>query len=427
MRKPRHRGIDLVALLACSLLAAFPGSILHAADPGSESTAQIFKTFLERLAMDRSAAEKEKAAILEHIAKAESFLSGLTLPKDAAADAKARQAIAKDRDALNKVDQRLRLEEQATRSEKLAIPRGLRGTVNKRTAAGWEPMSENTPFLPGDEIRTSSDGQVTLLFDDGSRIELERNSQFRYLPPATGKQLSETVYELIMGVIRVKVRSTPDAVRGEVRVKTRTAVAAVRGTEFRLCVDDRGMTHLVPFTGTVELTADAAKIDRSALDRWWQPEADVPPHAPLPQGRFLRVVNVRGNPRVQAADGSSREAKAGDLLTIGNRLDAGGGGFALVDLSRGYRAALGADTQIEIKPSDVPGKPIYAILAGRLHAEETSTGAATADDEPPFATPNETVDVLGAAFDVGLSQTQESDFVVFAGSLIVSERKTGDK
>ncbi|MEI7751552.1 MAG: FecR domain-containing protein, partial [Candidatus Omnitrophota bacterium] len=103
------------------------------------------------------------------------------------------------------------------------------------------PAQDGMVILPGDEVKTASEGSVEVILDGGKvgRVEVKEGSLFRIAKaetdPATGDM--NTLLDLAIGKILVKVESLKGNSRFE--VKSPTALTGVRGTLFEVTVKEK--------------------------------------------------------------------------------------------------------------------------------------------------------------------------------------------
>lgn len=168
-----------------------------------------------------------------------------------------------------------------------AMASTLRGTVEVKTAAGWQRLTPDTALQPGEEIRTGPDGFAEVMFNDGSRINLHGNTSF----VLASEDAAGATYRLSAGRLKAQVdralRQRPYA------INTPVAAVAVRGTDFLLDIAPDGASELVVLQGEVDFGPLAATtrtpvrqgeravlgadgtlrgplpVDLKALSPWW--------------------------------------------------------------------------------------------------------------------------------------------------------------
>lgn len=354
---------------AACVLALFLGS-----DPAAAAETTVSKKALTWLEGERMLAEEELQALKAHEAEMAGLLrqaegaEALAINvNDQEALPVAREAAAVARIALTRAAERVVRQEgillklqtaiswgEPPRDGPIAVPVLATGVVMRKVGSGWQPIGAG-PIRRGDEIRTGHNGRVDLYFEDGCRVHLRPNTTFLY----TG-----TMYQLLKGKIHNLIVPVPGAIRGElIRHRTITAVVAVRGTEFDLAIDERGLTHLTPYSGTVELAADAEGMQGVRPDRWWE-----------------------------------------------------GAGTTRIDLGAGYTALLAAGTELEIG-KDAEGEPAYVLHQGRVYVFPGKEGETA--PAPRIVAANAVVTPVQAAFEVSLGGDGLADIVPLAGMVEV--------
>jgi len=112
-----------------------------------------------------------------------------------------------------------------------------------RRSSGWRNVDVLPhPLLSGDRVRTGQRARATIVYTDGSRIELGADSSL-VLEESSPQRVS---MRLNLGTLKAFVQKLLSC-RFEVR--TPSAVAAVRGTEFRVRVLSGGRTHVDLYKG----------------------------------------------------------------------------------------------------------------------------------------------------------------------------------
>lgn len=123
----------------------------------------------------------------------------------------------------------------------------ISGTVQVHSQ-DWVIVSK-TPYTVenGSTVRTAARGRATLVFPDGSRVELAGNTSF------TLEETSPTSYRLGLSLGRLKAFVAHVASRS-FQVRTPTSVAAVRGTEFQVEVLGDGSTNVDLYKGLLAVS-----------------------------------------------------------------------------------------------------------------------------------------------------------------------------
>jgi len=351
------------------------------------------------------------------------------LPIARQAVALAEQGLGKAHERVARQDEKLAAIDRAL-SLKTAVPGvtlAIRGEVQKQEGKAWVPLTSAAPLKSGEAIRTGLTGSADVIFRDGSRVQLGPNSEF-LLEEQTPQR---STYRLLNGFIHdlfkppQRFRTFGGGLRGQlIQYNTPTAILAVRGTEFDLKLDEQGVTHLVPYAGTMELTAEAGKLNRSKLDRWWESGTPAAAPTPLPPGKVLRLAALQGEVRIEGVDGASRAAAVGDLLARGERLITGDTGLAHLDLAGGYRASAGPNTRLKIATeNNSSGRQRCALEQGRVHMVGTPAHTPKTSRSPGFVTPNAVLRGNGAEFEVTVDAHGLTDVIPLAGSLEVTAKR----
>lgn len=106
----------------------------------------------------------------------------------------------------------------------------------------WNQVSEGYTLKEGDSVKTQRRSQTTLLFEDGSKVEVAARSFF-VLEAAKKAQKS---LSFSFGRMKAFVQKTMSQ---RFSVRTPTAVCSVRGTEFQVDVAQNGATTVDLFSG----------------------------------------------------------------------------------------------------------------------------------------------------------------------------------
>lgn len=139
---------------------------------------------------------------------------------------------------------------------------------------------------------------------------------------------------------------------------------------------------------------------------------------PNPQTAVLSA--VRGLVEVQAADGVWKAARAGDLLTVGQRLRTGALSSAALSFYDGSRAALGPSTEIALTAVDAQrtGKRVVQLTQISGESDHVVAKAANTESVYEVATPSGTGRARGTAFHVSVSLVVR--FTVSEGAVAVT-------
>lgn len=115
------------------------------------------------------------------------------------------------------------------------------GDVNASNIAGdnTHKLKKDDLLVSGDSLNIGKNSLVKLLLADGSKVDIQPNSNlsiqdsYQYV----GKETFVTNLKLVKG--RTQVSANPEHVVGNtLKVQTASAVAAVRGTQFRVTADE---------------------------------------------------------------------------------------------------------------------------------------------------------------------------------------------
>ena len=115
------------------------------------------------------------------------------------------------------------------------------GDVNATSIAGGDThkLKKDDLLVAGDSLDTGKNSLVKLLFADGSKIDIQPNSNlsiqdsYQYV----GKETFVTNLKLVKG--RSQISANPEHVVGNtLKIQTPSAVAAVRGTQFRVAAEE---------------------------------------------------------------------------------------------------------------------------------------------------------------------------------------------
>jgi len=115
----------------------------------------------------------------------------------------------------------------------------------KSDEVNWLPVTKGLYLTENDEIKTGSDGAVSLILDTGSKIEIGSLTKVKIAKLTD----TDTLLDLTMGELESKV----EKLKGNMsfKVKTPASVCAVRGTRFKIVVERTGKTRVTVFAGLV--------------------------------------------------------------------------------------------------------------------------------------------------------------------------------
>jgi hypothetical protein len=117
--------------------------------------------------------------------------------------------------------------------------------VQRTGTAATEPLQERAPLYSGDVTNTGANSKATLLFNEGSRLDVNSGSVVEFTKPVRVSGGRQSLFRLIKGEVFMRARSS-------LAVQTRSATAAVRGTAFDLTSDAQGNSALTVHEGSVD-------------------------------------------------------------------------------------------------------------------------------------------------------------------------------
>lgn len=258
--------------------------------------------------------------------------------------------------------------ENAELSARIASMRG-QVLVTKGGQTAGVSATPNSTLEEKDVVMTGPDGEVTIVFPDGSSILVEPGSRFevRLLGFSRGEVRDRSfVVQVGSAVARFSQRFGKGS-RGV--ISTPTAVAAVRGTAFRVAYDPGTSRRVAPLTyvavveGTVEFRSatGATQVQR--------------PQVGVTSGAQLQATQTLSFTRMQAIDAqvaqlAALEKPMGRLESLERRINTaldpllrllgvspGGGGWSALDSARQtatQTALRRIGTELEGVGSDVP-------------------------------------------------------------------------
>jgi len=157
--------------------------------------------------------------------------------------------------------------------------------IRRQGQEGWNDLGDGKDLFlrAGDQVRTGDDGKATFHMDDGSLINIDRNSTVEIEGP---DRIAVT-----LGVIQTQIR---ERLASKFEVRTPSAVTSVRGTGFVVDVRKNGDTEVTVLEGSVwvrgpagdgEVVAEAGNrvlvpsgrlpgppqaIDLKTISHWWE-------------------------------------------------------------------------------------------------------------------------------------------------------------
>jgi hypothetical protein len=118
----------------------------------------------------------------------------------------------------------------------------------------------------GDIIKTSNDGFVEILYDNGTKVAIKKNSEVKIGDKNINNDKNIT---LASGGISAKFAK---ASKGESKIITPTAICAVRGTDFDVAVSKGGDTKVELSNGKLNVRNSYGSVD---LDGGFSAETDL--------------------------------------------------------------------------------------------------------------------------------------------------------
>jgi hypothetical protein len=106
-------------------------------------------------------------------------------------------------------------------------------SIQKAGEADWLPVEKGMPLENQDRLKTGNDGYAEILYDDGSLVKMEENSEITLEEVSAdykSKKITSKV-SLWFGRLLLNIAKFTHA-QSRFTVKTPTVVAGVRGTEF---------------------------------------------------------------------------------------------------------------------------------------------------------------------------------------------------
>jgi hypothetical protein len=141
---------------------------------------------------------------------------------------------------------------------------GVSGGAEIGRRGEWTAAGVGSEIFQGDELRTAAGGQMRIVFQDDSVLNLGSDSRLlvdeQVFDPK--KSPARSVIQLLQGRVRALVSEYYRENGATYEIETATAVAGVRGTEFVVSYDSgAAVTEIVGVTGKVEVHS---VLDRAA-------------------------------------------------------------------------------------------------------------------------------------------------------------------
>jgi hypothetical protein len=157
--------------------------------------------------------------------------------------------------------------ELATAADPTGSVTAVEGQAETMRAGGaeWTPLATGAPVFVGDQLRTSPDGKVKLLFNDESVLTLGPGSNLTITEQVAGAAAPVSRFGLLLGTVRAVVTERYQAPGARFELETPTAVAGVHGTGFIATYD--GAADESVFVGLFDTTIVRSRAERDAAHR----------------------------------------------------------------------------------------------------------------------------------------------------------------
>lgn len=116
-----------------------------------------------------------------------------------------------------------------------AFAEGAITSVKGSARVGNQPATENQQVAPGSVITTGPDAQVVVRFDDGQRVVLGQNTEFKvvdYRFNAANPSTDRMVFDLLRGGARFVTGVLGRRSQSAFQMRTPQATIGIRGTDF---------------------------------------------------------------------------------------------------------------------------------------------------------------------------------------------------
>ena len=152
----------------------------------------------------------------------------------------------------------------------LSLPLAAFATATVQSMSGdvranGKPITQDQRFYPGTALTTGSDGQLVLRFDDGQRVLLNQNTEFRIVDFRFNKDNAAEnrgVFDFIRGALRVVTGAVGRTNPSAFQVRSPQATIGVRGTDFMLTISNQMYTSVIQ--GSIGVTNSAGTVVYSA-------------------------------------------------------------------------------------------------------------------------------------------------------------------
>lgn len=137
---------------------------------------------------------------------------------------------------------------------------GVVGVGTKDSAGGWELVSNGFQIRQGQNLRTGSEGSVTLVFFDGSRMTLGPDTDLT-LTKVDGRWGDVLQVELSQQAGDTKHSVVPfQGKKSAYLVHTPSGMVSVHGTIFDISVNEAGQARFAVDTGEVLISGQASEV-----------------------------------------------------------------------------------------------------------------------------------------------------------------------
>jgi hypothetical protein len=116
-----------------------------------------------------------------------------------------------------------------------AFANGTVTSVKGSARVGNQPVTENQQIAPGSVVTTGPDAQVVMRFDDGQRVVLGQNTEFKvvdYRFDAANPGADRMIFDLLKGGARFVTGVLGRRSQSAFQMRTPQATIGIRGTDF---------------------------------------------------------------------------------------------------------------------------------------------------------------------------------------------------
>ncbi len=142
---------------------------------------------------------------------------------------------------------------------------GVKPAADADHAGVTETLKVGSDIFIGDVVKTSTEGQVQILFADNTKLVVGPNSSLKiedYLLRNNGSP-GKFAVDLLGGTFRF---ATGDADKSKYKIDTPTGTIGVRGTRFDIFVDLDGVTRILHYQGIVRFCTKTNKCQELSKD-----------------------------------------------------------------------------------------------------------------------------------------------------------------